>query len=162
MQSIARKLAISATALFTLATSMPQASATDVRLDGSGYYILGRSDKFFRSGTVQSGRYRNLGRDFYHRTEYGIDFIGNDSRNTSGTLSYELWALPFFGAQSGIILITRGIGPLRGGLEYKDVVKNGLAVSLNERRFPEQSLWEFTRKGWQFRDALSFSRKTIL
>lgn len=159
MQFIARKLTIAATALAAIALSVPEARSADVRLEGTGYYKLVNRTEFYQEGVEQSGRYRNLGRDYYHQIEYGVDFIGNDSNRRSGSLSYEFWALPFYGSTSGIIVMTRGVQSIPGRNNLDGVVRTGLGVSLHKRRFPEQSLWEFTRKGWKFRDALSFSRK---
>ena len=159
MSSIARKITVAATMLAAIALSIPQARSADMRLEGEGYYKLTDRSKFFQEGVEQSGRYRNLGRDFYRQVEYGIDFIGNDSDKRSGSLSYELWALPFYGSTSGIILMTRGIQSIPGRSSIDGVVRTGYGVSLNKRRFPEQSLWEYTRKGWKFRDALSFTSK---
>lgn len=153
---------VAAAVIMTMAGSVSESQAADVKLDGSGYYELGSYDVFSSGGKEQSGRYRNLGRDYYHKIEYGIDFITNYSFSSSGSLSYEFWAMPFYGATSGVVLMTRGLGGLSDGESYEGVWKYGFAISLDRSRYPEQSLWERTRTGWKFRDALSFSRKTIL
>jgi hypothetical protein len=162
MKSIIQNSIAVAAALFTVVGSIQQSQAADVRLDGSGYYWLGKKEVFSSNGKEQSGRYKNLGRDYYHKVEYGMDFITNYSYSSTGSLSYEFWAMPFYGATSGIVLMTRGVGALSSGEAYDDVWKKGYAVSLARKRFPEQSLWERTRSGWKFRDALTFSRKAYL
>lgn len=142
-----------------MAATALETQAAKLRLDGYGYYDVRSSDVFSKSGKEQSGRYKNLGRDYYHKVKYGIDFVSNYSGSYSGSVSYEFWAMPFYGATSGIILMTRGVGKMSPDESYEDVAKSGYAVSLDARRFPEQSLWELTRDGWKFRDALSFTRK---
>ena len=140
-----------------------EARATKVTLDGSGYYELGRKFKFYGGGVKQSGRYRRLGADYYHKAVIGMDWITNRSRSRSGYLSFEFWAMPYYGADKGVVLMTRGLDPLRGGSYYFEKARDGWAIFLDRRRFPEINLWELTgRRGWKFRDALSFRRKNIL
>jgi hypothetical protein len=162
MKSIIHQLTAVASVLFAVAVSAPESQATNVRLKGSGYYDLGSYHVFLRGGKEQSGRYRNLGRDYYHKIEYGMDYITNRSDYKSGSLSYEFWAMPYYGATSGIVLMTRGLSPLWGGERYVDLYRNGWGISLDRYRYPEQNLWEYTGSGWKFRDSLAFSRKTLL
>lgn len=144
-------------------TGVPNAQATDVTLDSAGFYDLSDSDQYFPlSGPRQSGRYNRLGDDYYRSAEIGVDFITNHSYKRSGSLSFEFWGMPFYGATSGIVLMTRGVSPLYARDFYSDVVRGGQAISLDERRFPELSLWEYTLNGWRFRDALSFRRANYL
>jgi hypothetical protein len=162
MKTFFRNLTATAVALFTLSASIPEAKAANVTLDGFGFYKIGNKVKFYNRGPEQTGRYRNLGSDYYHKVRIQTDFINNRSNSRSGSLSYEFWAMPFYGATSGIILMTRGLNPIpaRGG--YDDVSKEGLAISIAARRFPEINIWEFTRNGWKFRDSLTFTRKAYL
>lgn len=162
MKSIIQQSIAVAAVLFTVAGLIPESQAADMRLNGSGYYWLGNREVFSNSGKEQSGRYKNLGQDYYHKVEYGIDYVANNSYSSSGKLSYELWAMPYYGATSGIVLMTRQLGAFASRESKEDVWKNGYAISLNRNRFPEQSLWERTRNGWKFRDALTFSRKAYL
>ncbi|MES2924083.1 MAG: hypothetical protein V4819_21200 [Verrucomicrobiota bacterium] len=162
MKSIIQQSIAVAAVFFTVAGSIPELQAADMRLNGSGYYKLGNREVFSTEGKEQSGRYKNLGRDYYHKVEYGIEVITNDSYSGSGTLSYEFWAMPYYGATSGIVLMTRKLGAFSRREVQEDVWKNGYAISLNRNRIPEQSLWEFTRNGWKFRDALTFTRKAYL
>lgn len=139
-----------------------EAKASKLSLDGAGHYLLGNTSRYYGRGTAQSGRYVNLGQDYYHKITYGIDHITNSSFTTSGTMSFEFWALPYYSANSGIVLMTRGLDSLRGGQSVTNISRNGLGVSLNARRFPEINLWELTQSGWNFRDSLSFTQKNLL
>ncbi len=160
MKTILHKLA--AISLFA-ASALPEVKAANVTLDGYGFYSLARRQVFHREpGLKQSGRKPYLGAGYYRKAEIGMDYITNRSSKRSGDLSFELWAMPYYGATSGVVLMTKGMKPLRGGGTYRDRSPKGFAVLLDRRRFPELSLWEFTRKGWKFRDALSFPRKTYL
>ena len=162
MKSIIHKITAVATVLIAVASSVPESQAASVRLKGSGYYKLGSSYVYSDWGKTQSGRYDNLGSDYYHRTEYGMDYISNSSSYRSGSLSYEFWALPYYGSSSGIVLMTRGLNSLSGGSRYVDLYRSGSGISLNRYRYPEQNIWEYTSSGWRFRDSLAFSRKTLL
>lgn len=162
MKTIIRQSLAVAAALFTVAGPVPESHAAAVKLEGYGYYETGKHDVFSSNGKEQSGRYRNLGRDYYHKVEYGIDFVTNYSNSSTGSLSYEFWAMPYYGATTGIVLMTRKLGTLARSEDFENVWKYGYAVSLDRNRFPEQSLWELTSSGWKFRDALSFSRRTNL
>ena len=113
-------------------------------------------------GPNQSGRYASLGSDYYHKATIGSRWITNHSNSKSGDLSFELWAMRYYGATSGIVLMTRGLNPLYGGSYYSRVERSGHAVFLDRFRFPELDLWEFTRNGWKWRDALTFTKKDLL
>lgn len=153
---------LTAIALFA-AAALPEAKATEVTLDGYGSYSLARRLVFRpEPGVKQSGRKPYLGGGYYHKAEIGMDYITNRTTRRSGDLSFELWAMPYYGATSGVVLMTKGLDSLGGGRSYTNGSAEGYAVLLDRRRFPELNLWEFTRKGWKFRDALSFSRKADL
>ena len=77
-------------------------------------------------------------------------------------MSFELCALNYYGATSGPVLMTYGLDPLKAGFQYSNVSAFGKAVSLNKRKYPEFELYEFTNKGWVWRDLLKFSSKTLL
>lgn len=155
-----------ATAAVIIATSglIPQANATAVKLDGSGYYVLKPLTVYYANGAPQTGRYQNrsLGAGYYHNVVIGIDFLTNHSTVASGSLSYEFWAMPYYQATSGIILQTNGVRSLLPGESVPNFSKVRLAVLLNARRFPEQDLWELTTSGWRFRDVLRFTSKNLL
>lgn len=138
------------------------ARAADVTLDGSGYYELGSRASYYRYGTAQSGRYSNLGAGYYNSSEIGMDEVANHSSARTGSLSFELWALPYYRATRGTVLMTQQLGPLWGGYSYLDVSSFGRALSLNRYLYPELNLYEYTRLGWRWRDALSFSYRELL
>ncbi len=142
--------------------SFSHARAADVTLEGTGYYELGSRASYYRYGTSQSGRYRNLGGGYYHSGEIGMDEVANNDGFRSGSLSFELWALPYYGANSGSVVLTRQIGSLYGGYSFFDQVSYGRTLSLNRYLYPELNLYEYTRYGWSWRDALSFSYRTLM
>lgn len=146
-----------AIAAFALTATSPQAKSADLALRGYGSYDLGTSESYFPDGTRQGGRYRNLGEDYYRSAEIEIDAVRNFSRFRSNNMSFELWVMPYYGADSGSVIMTNGLKPLNGRRVYNGVYAAGSAVSLDEPGFAELSLWEYTRRGWAFRDALSFT-----
>lgn len=162
MKSIIKQLTTAALALSAVALSIPETHAADVRLEGSAGYVLDRNDSFYNRAPKQGGRYKSLGSDYYQTAEFSVDYIDNLSRSRSGSLSFELWAMSYYGATSGVVLMTRGISPIRGGRSIKNVSADGYAVSLDERKFPELNLWELTRNGWKNRDHLTFENDDIL
>ena len=162
MKSLIKRFVTTALALSATALTIPESRAADVRLEGYGDYLLNENEDFFPRAPKQSGRYRNLDRDYYHKVNIRMEYISNLSRARSGSLSFELWAMPYYGATSGIVLMTRGIDPLRGDRSYEDVSRTGYAISLGADRFPELSLWEYTRRGWVNRDHLTFEDRDYL
>jgi len=162
MKSIIPRLTTAIIALFTAVVSIPEAQATKLTLGGSGYYNLGARETYYSGGRPQSGRYKNLGAGYYHSAEIGMQQITNRSGNRSGSMSFELWAMPYYDATSGPVLMTYGLDPLKAGFHYSAVTAYGKAVSLNKRRYPEFELYEYTSKGWKWRDLLQFSSKTLL
>jgi hypothetical protein len=160
MKTIASRIVIAA---ITVAASISHSSAIPVvSLDGSGAYSLGNSD-FRDSGRgLQSGRYRNLGRTYYHTASYDMDEINNNTDVRSGSLSFEFWGLRFYKALRGPILMTYGLSPLGGGNFYQNAFAEGFAVSLGRFAYPELNLVEYTRRGWKWRDSLSFSNRDDL
>ena len=160
-----KNLTAAAALVLAAVTVAPEAKAAKVTLDGYGQYFTDNSPgavKYYNSGVKQGGRYKNLGADYYHKATITMDFITNRSNGGSGSLSFEFWAMPFKGATSGIILMTKGLDPLPAKKSYKYVSAKGYAISLDRRRFPEINLWEFTSNGWKFKDVLTFPRKTYL
>ncbi len=164
MRTFVKKLTSAAVALCAVAVSIPETQAAKVTLDGFGYYALKKKVTYYGNNSVpkQSGRYKSLGSDYYHKLAYQMDFITNRSNSQSGSLSWEFWAMPYLGSTSGIIIMTRQLQPFGPRKSFKNLEKEGLGIYIDRKRFPEMNLWEYTRKGWQFRDALSFTRKTFL
>ncbi len=161
MKTIASSV-IAAVIGFTAIFQSSTASAADVTLEGSGYYELGSRVGYYRYGTAQSGRYSNFGRGYYTPAEIGMDEVSNNSSSRSGSLSFELWALPYYGATSGSVLMTQQLSSLWGGYSFLDAAGFGRARSLNRYRYPELNLFEYTRSGWRWRDALSFSYRDLM
>ena len=150
------------TLVATVLISSPRAYAASVTLEGSGSYKFTSSDYYYEYGTRQSGRYRNLGTDYYRKTTIGMDWIVNNSSYRTGPLSLEFWGMPYYGADTGIVLMTRSAGRLPADTHYRNSRWRGRSIFLDEYRFPEINIWEKTRKGWRFRDALSFRRDNLL
>ncbi len=162
MKAFTTSLGIATIAIASLFSLTPTARAAYVTLDGYGTYRLSNFERYSPRGAYQGGRYRNLGADYYRKSRIGIDAISNRSRFRSGSLSFELWALPFFGANSGTVLMTSNANRLNPRRSLTRVFRYGNAVSLDRWAFPELNLWEFTRRGWRFKDAVSFGRRDLL
>jgi hypothetical protein len=163
MKSIIQKITTCTVALSAGTFTLPEAKAADLRLEGYGYFEVANYVRYYAKPPSQGGRFNKFrGGDYYHRAEIGMDFLSNRSNSRSGELSFEFWAMPFFGATKGIILMTEGLSPIRANRNYRNLTGEGYAISLDERRFPELNLWEFTRRGWKFRDALTFDYKAYL
>lgn len=163
MKSLTQHLATAAIALLAVNATISESQAAKVTLDGYGHYEYRTPEKYYLgSGPKQGGRYRYLGEGYYRKITIGVDYITNRSGKRSGDLSLEFWAMPYYKATTGITLLARAKDPLGAGKSYKDAPRDGRAVSLGRRRFPEINIWEYTRKGWKFRDALSFTRKNLL
>lgn len=146
----------------TAAFSAPDARAANVTLDGSGYYTFNAPARYYAWGADQSGRYSKLGADYYRSTTISMQWITNRSTSKSGPLSFELWGMPFYGADAGVVMMTRSVFALKGGKYYFEKRWTGASIFLDEVRFPEFSLWEYRPVGWRFRDALSFRRSNLL
>lgn len=163
MKSITHLLA-AAVALAGVFAVAPEAKASKITLDGEFHYKLASKIKFYSKQTAprQSGRYRNLKKGYYHDVAYGCDFITNNSGNRSGDLSFELWAMPYYGANAGPIIRTTGKDPLKGGKSYTTYTSHGQGISIGKSAFPDINVWEFTRDGWIFRDAYTFKRSNYM
>lgn len=159
MKTSIAQFTIAAAVVFAFASTAPEAKCADVAFQGFGSYDVRSSERFFSRPPRQGGRFRSLGADFYRRAEIEVDAVRNFSRGRSGNMSFELWAMPFFGASRGSVLMTNGLRPLNGRRSFRGVFATGFAVSLNQPGFAELSLWEFNRRRWRFRDALSFTNR---
>lgn len=163
MRSLVQKFTTAAIILTAAATTLAESQAAKIRLDGFGYYAnRGKVNFYNNGGPKQGGRYSKLGSDYYHKISYTMDFVTNHSGKKSGSLSYEFWAMPYYQASKGIVVMTRGLEPMKGYQSIDDLKRTGLAVDLDSKRFPEINIWEYTRDGWMFRDALSFTYKDWL
>jgi hypothetical protein len=162
LKSTVMKITGAVTALFTILGMSSSTLATDVTLDGSGFYELKNRYNYYSGGAHQGGQYKRFGADYYRKATIGMRWITNNSTKSSGDLSFELWGMPYYGATKGVILMTRGLNYLPAGSYYAHPERYGYAIFINDRRFPELDLWEYTREGWKWRDVLTFSYKTLL
>jgi hypothetical protein len=162
-KSTLMKITAAGAALFTILGTVSSALATNLTLDGSGFYELKNHYNYYSGGAHQGGRYKNFGADYYRKATIGMRWITNNSSSkNSGDMSFELWGMPYYGATKGVILMTRGLNYLPANSYYSRPERSGYAIFLNDRRFPELDLWEYTRNGWKWRDVLTFSQKTVL
>ena len=163
MKHIITKLIAVAVALAATGVAVPEAKAAKLRLEGYGFFEVSNYVRFYAKPPRQGGRFdRFRGGDYYHRAEIGMDYLTNFSNRRSGDMSFEFWAMPYYGATSGIILMTEGLSPIRANRSFPDLRGSGYAIDLDRRRFPELSLWEYTRRGWKFRDVLTFDYQAWL
>lgn len=157
------KLAIAALGATLFTTILPEdASAARIRLAGRQSYELSSNVRYYSDPPRMEGRFRRLGRGYYHHGEIRSEFIDNRSRRDSGDLSYELWALRYIGANSGPILSTQAVGSIDGYDSREDVSRDCRTKFINRRRFPDINIWEDTFDGWKFRDAFTFGYKDLL
>lgn len=139
---------------FTLAA--PSAEAAKIRFEGPASYDLATRVKYRAKAPAQSGRYRTLGRGYYHAGTIGMRWIDNRSAKISGPLSFEFWALRFVGANSGPILSTSAVKRISGFDSFYDVRKSSYTLYIDRFRFPDINIWERRDGRWNFRDAFTF------
>lgn len=159
MKTAKVRFGIAFVAMVSMFGGISGAKAADLELRGYGSVSESPFETYSRFGAAQDGRYRNLGAGYYRRTTIGVDGIRNYSIPSSGSLSFELWAMPFYGASSGTVLMTTNAGTVFGRATKWNVIRTGNKMSFDGFAFPELNLWEFTRSGWGFRDNITFSRK---
>lgn len=135
------------------------AQAADLELRGYGSVSESPYETYSRYGATQEGRYRNLGAGYYRRTTIGVDGIRNYSSTGSGSVSFELWAMPYYGATSGAVLMTTNAGTVNRLSTKWNVYRTGNKMSYDGYAFPELNIWESTRSGWGFRDNITFSSR---
>lgn len=163
MRSLFQKFTTAAIILTAAVTTLSESQAAKIRLDGYGSYANRSKVNYYnKGGPKQAGRYSKLGSDYYHKISYKMDFVTNRSNKKSGSLSYEFWAMKYYQATTGIVVMTRNVDPMKGQKSIKNLKRTGLAVYIDRKRFPEMNIWEYTKKGWKFRDALSFAYKDWL
>jgi hypothetical protein len=134
------------------------AKAADLDLRGYGSVSESPYESYSGYGAAQGGRYRNLGAGYYRRTTIGVDAIRNYSSFSSGSISFELWAMPYYGATSGTVLMTTNAGTVFGRSTKWNVYRSGNKMAYDGYAFPELNIWEYTRRGWGFRDNIAFTR----
>lgn len=152
------RFGIAFVAIVSLFNGISVAKAADLELGGYGAVSESSYERYSYSGASQSGRYRNLGEGYYRRTTISADGIRNYSSWRSGTLSFELWALPYYGATSGSVLMTTNAGTINGRSTKWNMYRTGNKMALDDYAFPELNLWEYSSGGWNYRDNITFSR----
>lgn len=145
-------------AVVSMFGGIPVAKAADLDMRGYGSVNESAYETYSYYGASQSGRYRNLGEGYYRRTTIGVDGIRNYSGYRSGSISFELWAMPYYGATSGTVLMTTNAGTVYGFSTKLNVYRTGNKMAYDGYAFPELNIWEYTSRGWRFRDNIAFSR----
>ena len=136
------------------------ANGADLDLRGRSSVNEGWNEYYSYYGASQGGRYSNLGEGYYRRTTIKVQRIQNHSSWRSGSTSFELWAMPYYGANSGTVLMTTNTGRLWGWSSKWNVSRTGNKMALDDYAFPELNIWEYTRYGWRFRDEITYSYRS--
>ena len=158
MKTLKIRFGIASVAMVSMFGGISGAKASDLALKGYGSVSESPYENYRYNGAAQGGRYQNLGEGYYRRTTIRINRIRNFSNRRSGSMSFELWAMPYYGASSGTVLMTSNAGRVYGASSKWNVRRTGNKVALDDYAFPELNLWEYTRNGWRFRDNRAFSR----
>ena len=146
-----------------LSVSVQNSSAATLDISGTSRYYQSGYSYYYPGGAWQSGRASNLGGGTYREGNIRVSRIDNlTSGGRSGTLSLEFWAMPYYGAQSGYIKMTRRMNPLYGGYYYYSIYRSGWMRMANQWRWPEFNLYEYTTSGWRWRDDVLFSSRGYL
>jgi hypothetical protein len=158
MKTVKFRFGIAFVAVVSMFVGISGAKAADLELGGYGTVSESPYEGYSYYGARQTGRYRNLGEGYYRRTTIRVDGIRNYSSGRSGALSFELWAMPYYGADNGFVLMTTNASSVYGLSTKWNVYRTGNKVALDDYAFPELNLWEYNRGfGWGFRDNLTFS-----
>lgn len=157
MKTVKVRFGVAFVAMVSTFSGVSVVKAADLDMRGYGSVNESPYEAYSRYGASQSGRYRNLGTGYYRRTTIGVDAIRNYSGFRSGSISFELWAMPYYGATSGTVLMTTNAGDVSGFSTKRNVYRTGNKMSYDGYAFPELNIWEFTRSGWGFRDNITFS-----
>lgn len=132
-----------------IALSAPLAMAAKLKMDG-GFVTLG-VDKAIRF-TQQSGRYPDLGKNYYRTATIGCTAIRNTSTaGRSGQLSLEYWALPYYTSKTGTPLMSVLLPSIKGGKRINNVNEIGPAAYYNAEGYVQLRLYEYTSGKWVLR-----------
>lgn len=149
------------TTLLCLATEIGNATVLDMY--GSCSYSISGSTYYFAGGRGQSGRRTNLGAGRYRTGSMYVGYLDNlNSSGYSGSMSLEFWAMPYYGASTGFIKMTRVVGRLPAQYYYYDLYRSGWMKNYGNYRYPEFNLYEYTAAGWRWRDDVKFSNSAAL
>jgi hypothetical protein len=157
MKTVRIRCGVAFVAMVSMFGGISVAKGADLEMRGYGSVSESPYESYSSRGAAQSGRYRNLGSGYYRRTTIGVDAIQNYSSFRSGSISFELWAMPYYGATSGTVLMTTNAGDVSRFSTKRNVYRTGNKLSYDGYAFPELNIWEYTRSGWGFRDNITFS-----
>ncbi len=146
---LSKKTMVIGMALLGIAWSAPSATAAKFQIDG-GFVTLG-SDKVIKL-SQESGRYPDLGRNYYRTTTIGCKAIRNVSKKgTSGQLSLEYWASPLYGSEMGTPLMSLLLPSIKSGKRQSNVSKEAPARYYNDEGYVQLRLYEYTAGQWVLR-----------
>ena len=77
MKKIAQKITAILTVAGLVSFAPTESQAADLALEGGGSYVLGDTYRYYSKGKSQSGRYRNLGSDYYQTARIRMDRVTN-------------------------------------------------------------------------------------
>jgi hypothetical protein len=147
-------------AALAFSLTAPVASAAKVKING-GYVTLG-NDKVLRLGQ-SSGRYTDLGRNYYRTTGIGCTSIQNTSKKgVSGVLSLEYWALPFIDSTEGKPLMSVLLPRVEANKQIKAVKKSGPAAYYNAYGYIQLRLYELSGGIWKLRYSKNIGSRQLL
>ena len=155
MKTIALKITAILAGAGLISFPTTESHAADLALEGVGSYVLGNTYRYYSKGKKQSGRYRNLGSDYYQSARIRMDRVTNFSGYRSGAMSFELWATDYYDATSGIVVMTSGLNRLNKYRYYRKVNRSGFGLYLDDFYYPQHNLFEYVGS-WEWRDVLVF------
>ncbi len=155
MKKIAQKITAILTVAGLVSFAPTESQAADLALEGGGSYVLGDTYRYYSKGKSQSGRYRNLGSDYYQTARISMDRVTNYSGYRSGAMSFELWATDYYDATSGTVVMTTGLNRLNKYKYYNKVNRGGFGLYLDDYYYPQLNLFEYVGS-WAWRDVLVF------
>ncbi len=143
---------------FTL--SAPLALAAKFKIDG-GFVTL-RSDRAIKL-SQESGRYPNLGRNYYRTASIGCKSVINTSKKgISGQLSLEYWAMPYIDSTTGTPLMSVLLPPVKAGKRINDISKDAQAGYYNANGYIQLRLYEYSGGVWLLRSSKSVGSRQLL
>lgn len=138
----------------------PLARAAKLKIDG-GFVTLGLN-KVARL-SQESGRYPDLGRNYYRTATIGCKAISNTSKTgRSGQLSFEYWALPYLGADTGKPLMSVLLPSLKSGKKVSNLSKLNFAGYYNAYGYIQLRLYEMSGGTWVLRASKNIGNRQLL
>ena len=149
MKTQISKVAAAISMVVIIASSAPLATAAKLKID-SGFVTLG-VDKAIRL-SQESGRYPNLGRNYYRTSTIGCKAIRNTSaKGRSGPLSLEYWGLASYTATTGRPLMSVLLPSIKSGKRLNNVSEVGTAAYYNADGYIQLRLYEYSAGVWVLR-----------